>query len=105
MDKDRNINMLIELSIDTYSYNMAMKRVMLSLPEEMVKVLDKERKEKYLESIPETVRVILWLLEEKGKYQFKVIPPKKDKLVTVRKEVRGRKPIQFIQLLKKELMI
>jgi putative heme iron utilization protein len=59
MDKDRNINMLIELSIDTYSYNMAMKRVMLSLPEEMVKVLDKERKEKYLESIPETVRVIL----------------------------------------------
>jgi metal-responsive CopG/Arc/MetJ family transcriptional regulator len=38
---------------------MAMKRVMLSLPEEMVEVLEKERKERYLETIPETVRVIL----------------------------------------------
>ena len=38
---------------------MAMKRVMLSLPEEMVQVLEKERKERYLETIPETVRVIL----------------------------------------------
>ena len=36
-----------------------MKRVMLSLPEEMVHVLEKERKERYLETIPETVRVIL----------------------------------------------
>ena len=36
-----------------------MKRVMLSLPEEMVKVIEKERKERYLETIPETVRVIL----------------------------------------------
>jgi hypothetical protein len=36
-----------------------MKRVLLSLPEEMVKVLEKERKERYLETIPETVRVIL----------------------------------------------
>lgn len=44
------------LSIDI---NMAMKRVMLSLPEEMVKVLENERKEMYLETIPETVRVIL----------------------------------------------
>jgi metal-responsive CopG/Arc/MetJ family transcriptional regulator len=38
---------------------MAMKKVMISLPEEMVKVLEYERKERYLETIPETVRVIL----------------------------------------------
>jgi metal-responsive CopG/Arc/MetJ family transcriptional regulator len=44
------------ISIDI---NMAMRRVMLSLPEEMVKVLENERKERYLETIPETVRVIL----------------------------------------------
>ena len=36
-----------------------MKRVMLSLPEEMVILIEKERKERYLETIPETVRVIL----------------------------------------------
>ena len=38
---------------------MAMKRVLLSLPEEMVKVLENERKERYLETIAETIRVIL----------------------------------------------
>ena len=38
---------------------MAMKRVLLSLTEEMVKVLENERKERYIETIPETVRVIL----------------------------------------------
>jgi hypothetical protein len=38
---------------------MAMKRVMLSLPGEMVELLEIERKERYLETIPETVRVIL----------------------------------------------
>ena len=38
---------------------MPMKKVMLSLDEEMVKVLENERKERYLETIPETVRVIL----------------------------------------------
>jgi metal-responsive CopG/Arc/MetJ family transcriptional regulator len=38
---------------------MAMKKVMVSLPEEMVEVLEKERKERYLETIPETIRVIL----------------------------------------------
>jgi metal-responsive CopG/Arc/MetJ family transcriptional regulator len=38
---------------------MAMKRLMLSVPEEMVQVLEKERKERYLQTIPETVRVIL----------------------------------------------
>jgi metal-responsive CopG/Arc/MetJ family transcriptional regulator len=36
-----------------------MKRVMLSLPEEMVKVLENELKERYLDTIPETVRGIL----------------------------------------------
>ncbi len=39
--------------------NVAMKRIMLSLPEEMVILIEKERKERYLETIPETVRVIL----------------------------------------------
>jgi metal-responsive CopG/Arc/MetJ family transcriptional regulator len=39
--------------------SMAMKRVLLSLPEEMVKVVENERKERYLETIPETIRVIL----------------------------------------------
>jgi hypothetical protein len=38
---------------------MAMKRVLLSIPEEMVEVLEKERKERYLETLPETVRLIL----------------------------------------------
>jgi metal-responsive CopG/Arc/MetJ family transcriptional regulator len=38
---------------------MAMKKVMVSLPEEMVKILENERKERYLETIPETIRVIL----------------------------------------------
>jgi metal-responsive CopG/Arc/MetJ family transcriptional regulator len=47
---------------------MAMKRVMLSLPEEMIKVLENERKERYLETIPETIRVILSdYLRNKGK--------------------------------------
>ena len=39
--------------------NMAMKKIMLALPDEMVKVLEKERKERLLETIPETIRVIL----------------------------------------------
>jgi len=38
---------------------MAMKKVMISLPDEMIKILENERKERYLETIPETVRVIL----------------------------------------------
>jgi hypothetical protein len=45
---------------------MPMKKIMVSLPEEMVEVLDKERKEnRYLETIPETVRVILSFLFKK----------------------------------------
>jgi len=32
---------------------------MLAVPEEMLKALEKERKQRYLETIPETVRVIL----------------------------------------------
>jgi metal-responsive CopG/Arc/MetJ family transcriptional regulator len=38
---------------------MAMKKIMVSIPEEMVERLEKERKERYLETIPETIRVIL----------------------------------------------
>ena len=38
---------------------MAMKCILLSLPEEMVKIIEKERKGGYLDTIPETVRVIL----------------------------------------------
>jgi hypothetical protein len=38
---------------------MAMKKVMLALPEEMFNALEKERKQRYFETIPETVRVIL----------------------------------------------
>jgi metal-responsive CopG/Arc/MetJ family transcriptional regulator len=38
---------------------MAMKKVMVSIPEEMFEVLEKERKERYLETIPETIRMIL----------------------------------------------
>jgi len=36
-----------------------MKKIMLALPEEMVNALEKERKERYLETVPETVRVII----------------------------------------------
>ena len=44
-----------------------MKRILLSVPEEMEKALEKERKERMLETIPETVRVILseYLRKEK----------------------------------------
>jgi transcriptional regulator of met regulon len=45
---------------------MAMKKIMLSLPDEMLKVLEKERKERYLQTIPETVRVILGEYFRKG---------------------------------------
>ncbi len=36
-----------------------MKRVLVSIPEEMERVLEKERKERMLETIPEVIRVIL----------------------------------------------
>jgi len=36
-----------------------MKRVLVSIPEEMEKVLEKERKERMLQTVPETIRVIL----------------------------------------------
>jgi len=36
-----------------------MKRFMVSIPDEMEKVLEKERKERMLETVPETIRVIL----------------------------------------------
>jgi putative heme iron utilization protein len=38
---------------------MAMKKIMQELPDEMVKVLEKERKERFLQSLPETIRAIL----------------------------------------------
>lgn len=38
--------------------DMSMK-IMVSLSDEMVEVLEKERKDRYLETIPETIRVIL----------------------------------------------
>ena len=36
-----------------------MKKIMLAIPDEMVKVLEKERRERLLDSVPETIRVIL----------------------------------------------
>lgn len=36
-----------------------MKRILVSVPEEMEKALEKERKERMLETVAETVRVIL----------------------------------------------
>ena len=36
-----------------------MKKYMVSVPSEMEKVLEKERKERLLETVPETIRVIL----------------------------------------------
>lgn len=38
---------------------MAMKKYMVSVPEEMERALEKERKERMLETIPETIRIIL----------------------------------------------
>jgi len=38
---------------------MPMKKVMLAIPDEMMKVLEKERKERLLDTVPETIRVIL----------------------------------------------
>lgn len=36
-----------------------MKRFMVSIPDEMEKALEKERKERMLETVPEVIRVIL----------------------------------------------
>lgn len=36
-----------------------MKRVLLSLPDEMIKALEKEQKQRMLETLPEVIRVIL----------------------------------------------
>ena len=50
----------ISLSIGIYiKIDMAMKKVMVALPGDMVNLLEKERKDRYLETIPETIRVIL----------------------------------------------
>jgi len=36
-----------------------MKKYMVSVPKEMEKVLEKEQKERLLETVPETIRIIL----------------------------------------------
>ncbi len=38
---------------------MAMRKVMVSMTEEMIAVLERERKKRKLDSLPETIRVIL----------------------------------------------
>lgn len=50
--------MFIRVANGTQWY-MVMKKVMVALPDEMVKVLEKQRKDRLLETIPETIRVIL----------------------------------------------
>lgn len=50
--------MFIKVANGIYNY-MAMKKIMLAIPDDMVKVLEKERKERLLETVPETIRVIL----------------------------------------------
>jgi putative heme iron utilization protein len=50
--------MFINIANGTQWY-MVMKKVMVALPDEMVKVLEKQRKDRLLETIPETIRVIL----------------------------------------------
>ena len=49
---------LVSIGINRYT-NMAMKRFMLSITEEMEKALERERRRRMLSSIPETARVIL----------------------------------------------
>ena len=49
--------MVIKVSIVTYG--MAMKKVMVSMTVEMIEALEKERKKRKLDSLPETIRVIL----------------------------------------------
>ncbi len=41
------------------SNGMVMQKIMVSMSDEMVQALDKERKARKLESIPETVRSVL----------------------------------------------
>ena len=48
----------MSIGINRYAH-MAMKRFMLSMTGEMEKALETERKKRMLDSIPETVRVIL----------------------------------------------
>ncbi len=38
---------------------MAMQKIMVSVPEEMARALERERKERLLETVPETIRAIL----------------------------------------------
>jgi transcriptional regulator of met regulon len=66
----------MDIRINTYLYlpiysnghrlELAMKKIMLAIPEEMLRILEKERKERYLQTIPETIRVILGEYFRKG---------------------------------------
>ena len=49
---------VVSIGINRYAH-MAMKRFMLSITSDMEKALEQERKKRLLDSIPETVRVIL----------------------------------------------
>jgi len=49
---------IVSIGINRYAH-MAMKRFMLSITGEMEKALEIERRKRMLDSIPETVRVIL----------------------------------------------
>jgi len=48
----------VPIGINRY-FGMAMKRFMLSITSEMEKALEEERRKRMLDSIPETVRMIL----------------------------------------------
>lgn len=56
-----NLEKIIDSSIQRIpiTVKLAMKKIMLAIPDEMVKVLEKERKERLLDTVPETIRVIL----------------------------------------------
>jgi hypothetical protein len=53
---DRFINVIID--INGYQY-MAMKRILVSVSEELYEAVERERKSRRLETIPETARAIL----------------------------------------------
>jgi hypothetical protein len=58
----------VPIGINRYM-RMAMKRIMLSITGEMERALETERKKRMLDSIPETVRLILseYLSDHSGK--------------------------------------
>jgi transcriptional regulator of met regulon len=66
MDIHTNIYLYLPIYSNGYRLELAMKKIMLALPEEMLRILEKERKERYLQTIPETIRVILGEYFRKG---------------------------------------